>query len=119
MKNVCAFRALPNRRDLSSAAEYRTARLSLRGIIMKFLSLALAAALSLGSFSLAMAACSPEEAQNKAMAFAQAMQNKAQSAPNSYAGIMQELQPKLLELQQKQDMEALCRFYDEALEKLK
>ncbi len=86
---------------------------------MKFLSLALAAALSLGSFSLAMAACSPEEAQNKAMAFAQAMQNKAQSAPNSYAGIMQELQPKLLELQQKQDMEALCRFYDEALEKLK
>lgn len=32
---------------------------------------------------------------------------------------MQDLQPRLLELQQKQDMEALCKFYDEALEKLK
>ena len=68
---------------------------------MKFLSLILAAALSLGSFSFAMAACSPEEAQNKALAF------------------VQDLQPRLLELQQKQDMEALCKFYDEALEKLK
>lgn len=86
---------------------------------MKLVSLALAAALSLGSFSLAMAACSPEEAQTKAMAFAQAMQDKAQKDPSNYAAIMQDLQPKLLELQQKQDMEALCSFYDEALEKLK
>lgn len=48
---------------------------------MKFLSLILAAALSLGSFSFAMAACSPEEAQNKALAFAQAMQDKAAERP--------------------------------------
>ena len=86
---------------------------------MKFLSLILAAALSLGFFSFAMAACSPEEAQNKALAFAQAMQDKAQKDPSNYATIMQDLQPRLLELQQKQDMEALCKFYDEALEKLK
>ena len=86
---------------------------------MKFLSLILAAALSLGSFSFAMAACSPEEAQNKALAFAQAMQDKAQKDPSNYATIMPDLQPRLLELQQKQDMEALCKFYDEALEKLK
>ena len=86
---------------------------------MKFLSLILAAALSLGAFSFAMAACSPEEAQNKALAFAQAMQDKAQKDPSNYATIMQDLQPRLLELQQKQDMEALCKFYDEALEKLK
>ena len=86
---------------------------------MKFLSLILAAALSLGSFSFAMAACSPEEAQNKALAFAQAMQDKAQKDPSNYATIMQDLQPRLLELQQKQDMEALSKFYDEALEKLK
>ena len=86
---------------------------------MKFLSLILAAALSLGSFSFAMAACSPEEAQNKALALAQAMQDKAQKDPSNYATIMQDLQPRLLELQQKQDMEALCKFYDEALEKLK
>lgn len=86
---------------------------------MKFLSLILAAALSLGSFSFAMAACSPEEAQNKALALQQAMQDKAQKDPSNYATIMQDLQPRLLELQQKQDMEALCKFYDEALEKLK
>ena len=86
---------------------------------MKFLSLILAAALSLGSFSFAMAACSPEEAQNKALAFAHALQEKAQKDPPHYATIIQDPQPRLLELQQKQDMEALCKFYDEALEKLK
>ena len=53
---------------------------------MKFLSLILAAALSLGSFSFAMAACSPEEAQNKALAFAQAMQDKAQKLRHDHAG---------------------------------
>lgn len=47
------------------------------------------------------------------------MQDKAQKDPSNYATIMQDLQPRLLELQQKQDMEALCKFYDEALEKLK
>ena len=83
---------------------------------MKFMSLVLSAALLLGSFSLAVAACSPEEAQTKANAFAQAIQEKD---PANYATVMQELQPQLLELQQKQDLDALCKFYDEALEKLK
>ena len=85
---------------------------------MKFLSLILAAALSLGSFSFAMAACSPEEAQKKANEFATAIQKKAQADPKGYAEIMQELQPQLTELQQKQDLERLCQFYDAALEKL-
>ena len=86
---------------------------------MKPVSLALAALLALGAFSPALAACTPEEAQSKAAAFAQAIQDKSQKDPTGYAAIMQELQPELLDLQQKQDMDALCAFYDKALEKLK
>lgn len=78
-----------------------------------------AALLMLGAVGTAQAACTPEEAQTKANAFAQAIQAKAQSDPNGYAAIMQELQPQLLDLQQKQDMDALCEFYDAALNKLK
>ena len=74
---------------------------------MKKLSLLLACALLCGTASLAAAACSPEEAQKK-----------AQADPKGYAEIMQELQPQLTELQQKQDLERLCQFYDAALEKL-
>ena len=36
-----------------------------------------------------------------------------------YAKIMQELQPQLLKLQQEQNLENMCKFYDDALEKLK
>lgn len=32
---------------------------------------------------------------------------------------MQELQPELLQLQQKQDLDALCVFYDKAMERFK
>lgn len=85
---------------------------------MKKLSLLLACALLCGTASLAAAACSPEEAQKKAHEFATAIQKKAQADPKGYAEIMQELQPQLTELQQKQDLERLCQFYDAALEKL-
>ena len=81
---------------------------------MKKLSLLLACALLCGTAS----ACSPEEAQKKANEFATAIQKKAQADPKGYAEIMQELQPQLTELQQKQDLERLCQFYDAALEKL-
>ena len=81
---------------------------------MKKLSLLLACALLCGTASLAAAACSPEEAQKKANEFATAIQ----ADPKGYAEIMQELQPQLTELQQKQDLERLCQFYDAALEKL-
>lgn len=43
-----------------------------------------------------MAACSPEEAQNKALAFAQAMQDKAQKDPSNYATIMRISSPDFL-----------------------
>ena len=36
-----------------------------------------------------------------------------------YAKVMQELQPELLQIQQKQDVDALCAFYDKAIAKLK
>ncbi|HIU16840.1 MAG TPA: BTB/POZ domain-containing protein KCTD2 [Candidatus Avidesulfovibrio excrementigallinarum] len=67
----------------------------------------------------AQAACSAEEAQQKALAFSQVVQEMAQKDPQKYAKIMQELQPELLQLQQKQDLEALCSFYDKAMDELK
>ena len=39
--------------------------------------------------------------------------------PEGYAKVMQELQPELLQIQQKQDVDALCAFYDKAIAKLK
>ena len=69
--------------------------------------------------SLASAACSPEEAQKKANEFAAAVQKKSQADPQGYAKIMQELQPQLLKVQQEQNLENMCKFYDDALEKLK
>ena len=46
-------------------------------------------------------------------------QPKAQQDPEGYAKVMQELQPELLQIQQKQDVDALCAFYDKAIAKLK
>ena len=78
-----------------------------------------ALALTLGFSSFAEAGCSPEEAQQKANAFAQTIQDVAQKDPEKYAKAMQELQPELLQLQQKQDLDALCVFYDKARDRLK
>ena len=68
---------------------------------------------------LAQAGCTAEEAQQKAATFAQVVQAKAQQDPEGYAKVMQELQPELLQIQQKQDVDALCAFYDKAIAKLK
>ena len=78
-----------------------------------------ALALTLGFSSFAEAGCSPEEAQQKANAFAQTIQDVAQKDPEKYAKALQELQPELLQLQQKQDLDALCVFYDKAMDRLK
>ena len=91
---------------------------SIFGGIMKKLFMGMVMVLMVGSAAFVQADCTPEEAQKKAMDFAQAVQTKSQKDPAGYAQIMQELQPQLLELQQKQDMQALCKFYDEALPKL-
>ncbi|MFT3670010.1 MAG: hypothetical protein QM795_15895 [Pseudoxanthomonas sp.] len=76
-------------------------------------------ALTLGIADFAQAGCTAEEAQQKAAEFAQVAQAKAQQDPVGYSKLMQELQPELLQVQQKQDYETLCAFYDKALGKLK
>ena len=86
---------------------------------MRKLIVCAAVALTLGMAGLAQAGYTAEEAQQKATAFAQAVQAKSQQDPEGYAKVMQELQPELLQLQQKQDVDALCAFYDKALSKLK
>lgn len=86
---------------------------------MRVLIACTAIALTFGLSSLALAACSPEEAQAKALEFSQVLQTKAQKDPSGYAQVMQELQPELTQLQQKQDIDALCAFYDKAIAKLK
>ena len=76
---------------------------------MRKLIVCAAMALTLGMAGLAQAGCTAEEAQQKAATFAQVV----------YAKVMQELQPELLQIQQKQDVDALCAFYDKAIAKLK
>ena len=83
---------------------------------MRKLIVCAAMALTLGMAGLAQAGCTAEEAQQKAATFVQA---KAQQDPEGYAKVMQELQPELLQIQQKQDVDALCAFYDKAIAKLK
>ncbi len=85
----------------------------------KMLAACAALALMLGFASLAEAGCSAQEAQQKANEFAQTIQEVSQKDPEKYAKVMQELQPELLQLQQKQDMDALCVFYDKAMDRLK
>ena len=82
---------------------------------MRKLIVCAAMALTLGMAGLAQAGCTAEEAQQKAATFAQVVQAKAQQD----AKVMQELQPELLQIQQKQDVDALCAFYDKAIAKLK
>ena len=85
----------------------------------KMLAAGAALALTLSFSGLAVAGCTPEEAQQKALALTQAMQEYSQKDPAKYAKVMQELQPELLQIQQKQDVQAMCTFYDKALERLK
>jgi hypothetical protein len=87
---------------------------------MKVLQTLLAGLVLLVGVSIAEAACTPEEAQQKAMAYATQAQAFAQKDPQKYATTMQELQPQLLRIQQNpSDLDAMCKFYDDALAKLK
>ena len=85
----------------------------------KILAACTALTLTLSFSGLALASCTAEEAQQKALAFSQAIQEFSQKDPAKYAKVMQELQPELLQIQQKQDVEAMCAFYDKALARLK
>ena len=84
---------------------------------MRKLIVCAAMALTLGMAGLAQAGCTAEEASRRPRPCAgragQAQQTRG------YAKVMQELQPELLQIQQKQDVDALCAFYDKAIAKLK
>lgn len=86
---------------------------------MNKLIMAAVIAVVLGCAGMAQAGCDANEAQQKALQFSQILQEKGQKDPQGYAQAMQELQPELLKIQQSQDLDALCIFYDKAIERLK
>ena len=81
--------------------------------------LALSVFLGLCCVGAAQAACTAEEMASKAAAFQQALVSVAQTDPQKYTEAMTAMQQDLPDLQKAQDMEALCRFYDNQLERLK
>ena len=82
-------------------------------------SLILGVMLLLGTASYAGAACTVEEAQAKAQAFQQALMETAQKNPQKYQGAITAMQKDLPELQKTNNMDALCKFYDDWTAKLK
>ena len=81
--------------------------------------LALAVLLTLGSASYAAAACTNEEAMAKAQAFQQAAMEAAQKNPQKYQEAVTAMQKDLPELQKINDLDKLCKFYDDWTAKLK
>jgi hypothetical protein len=80
---------------------------------------ALAVMLVLASGVVAHAACTAEEAQAKGQTFTNAAMALAQKDPQKYGEVAQAMQTQLPELQKMQDMDALCKFYDEWTAKMK
>mgnify|MGYP003622191678 CR=1 FL=1 len=79
----------------------------------------LASVLVLCGGAFARAACTVEEAQAMATEFSNAAMALAQKDPNRYAEVAQAMQAQLPELQKNNDLDALCRFYDEWAVKMK
>ena len=80
--------------------------------------LALTVLMLLGTAGYATAACTVEEAQAKAMAFQQAAMAAAQKDAQKYQEAMTAMQKDLPELQKANNMDAMCKFYDDWTEKL-
>ena len=72
---------------------------------------------SVGSY--AFAGCSTDEAMAKAKAFQEVVVDVAQKDPQKYQEIMTAMQNDLPALQTSDNMDALCKFYDDWTEKLK
>ena len=80
----------------------------------------LAVVFVLCSAGVASAACTAEEAQQKALTYAQAVQEKSQKDREGYNKFMDTYKTKIMELQKNpDDLDALCKFYDDALQELK
>lgn len=73
----------------------------------------------LGTAGYATAACSAEEAQTKAQAFQEAAMTAVQKDPKKYQDAMTALQKELPALQQANNLDAICKFYDNWTEKLR
>ena len=82
--------------------------------------LALALVSLFATASVAGAACTAEEAQEKANAFTAALTEAAQKDQQKYMDAVTAMQNDLPALQENpNDLDALCKFYDEWTEKLK
>ena len=71
------------------------------------------------SASTVYAACTPEQMQQKAMQASTQIQALMQKDANRGQQLMQELAAKSQDMQAMQDMDAVCNFYDELIEKTK
>ena len=76
-------------------------------------SLFLAIMLMLGSGVLAKAGCTPEDVQSKSQKFMDIAMRLAQKDPDKYGEVAQAMQAQLPELQKLNDLDGLCKFYDE------
>lgn len=81
-------------------------------------SILIAVMLVLASVSHVGAACTADEAQAKAQAFQQAAIAAAQKDPQKYQEAMTAMQKDVPELQKANNLDALCKFYDDWAEKL-
>ncbi len=86
---------------------------------MKKFVLLIAAFVFVCGVSVAHAACTPEEAQNKAMQFTNQVQALAQKDAARAQKLMQELAADTEKLQNMKDMDAVCKYYDELIENTK
>jgi hypothetical protein len=67
------------------------------------------------SASVAKAACTPEQVQQKAIQVTTQLQALAQKDPAKMQKLMEDFQKKGAELAGKADMDAACKYYDEMI----
>lgn len=67
----------------------------------------------------AQAACTAEQARQKSLDYATALQEKSRTAPEAYREFAKKHQEKAMELQKDPaNLDALCNYYDAALKEL-
>lgn len=86
---------------------------------MKKLVLFFAAFIFTCNVSVAHAACTQEDAQKKAMQFTTQVQTLAQKDAARAQKLMQEFAADSQKLQTMKDMDAVCKYYDDMIEKMK
>ena len=87
-------------------------------VMRKFVMFAALSAFVFGA-SIAQAACTQEDAMKKATQVSTQIQALAQKDPQKFQKVMQEFTTKSQELQGATDMDAVCKYYDEMIEKTK